>query len=56
MKEKKFVEFIKLILENNYGGYLYMDYVEMTTDEAIEILRKSKNLFTSWLLPEVSEQ
>lgn len=40
-KEMKFVEFIMLILENKVWRVI-MRYVEMTTDEAIEMLQKAK--------------
>ena len=42
MNKKKFVEFTMPTLENNIMEVLYMNYVEMTTEEAIEVLRNSK--------------
>lgn len=42
MKEKKFAGYMKQILENKYLGGFKMRYIEMTIDEAIDVLKKSK--------------
>lgn len=41
MKEKKFEESMRLILENKVWRAI-MEYIEMTVEEAIEVLKKSK--------------